>query len=587
MAEPFRYDKYTSPYVGSISQLIAAPGEAQARALEIAGQAQANAALQRGAAYGNAVQNIGQTIASIPGQIQQYKAAEQQQQFRRAQISDMQAQEQQRVAAAKRLEGVDQANKAIDGIMQQSMRPDPSTGVVSFDRPTFEQQLVQGGMGHLYPQLAETLDKLDASASKRNAEGRSMLAHSLVGIEQAGYTPDAVLSAAAYLKANNVISADHLQPVLAALADDSSPETVKRIVTGLGQQIPEYQALKTAEEKRTADLAKSKAESGKIAAETAKLEAEVAGTLPLTPAQKQTAEHQAATLKLAQETERRQGVLAASTIQHQRALEAQNNPLAALTAQPGGAQGAAASAQAAGPTGDEFLKTLPGPIASEVKAYAEGRRPFPTGFSLKSPYFQSLIQMVGQYDPTFDAANYNARANARKDLTGQNTAGGKTINALNTALQHAGKLSDLIETLDNTEYSLLNAPMNVLRSAGGSTKVTNFQAVAPQLMKEIERAWRGTGGSTADIKDLIASLGSNLGKQQQREALENFVELVQGKIDATRQQRDNVLGPIAAQDIPVLFKQNESVIEKIANRAANKSSGVTALPPGVTVTKRP
>ena len=64
-----------------------------------------------------------------------------------------------------------------------------------------------------------------------------------------------------------------------------------------------------------------------------------------------------------------------------------------------------------------YLASLPAPVASEVKAYAEGRRPFPTGFALKAPYFQSLIQMVGQYDPTFDAVNYNARSKTRNDFT--------------------------------------------------------------------------------------------------------------------------------------------------------------------------
>ena len=48
-------------------------------------------------------------------------------------------------------------DKVLKPVMQTSLKQDPTTGVFSFDRPTFEQGLIQGGMGHLYPTLAETL----------------------------------------------------------------------------------------------------------------------------------------------------------------------------------------------------------------------------------------------------------------------------------------------------------------------------------------------------------------------------------------------------------------------------------------------
>lgn len=303
---------------------------------------------------------------------------------------------------------------------------------------------------------------------------------------------------------------------------------------------------------------------GKIAkesADTAKVQAEVAGTLPETPAQKSTRLLGEARLKVAQQAQQ-------STAQHQRNLEA----TAAKAADPfglGGQGGSASTAAQSGASGDDFLKTLPPQIAGEVKAYAEGKRPFPTGMSYAK--LQPLIAMVGQYDPSFDAANYNARNKARTDLTSPSGTGGKTINALNTAIQHAGKLSDLIETLDNTDYKLVNTVRNAALSATGSTKVTNFEAVAPQLAKEIERAWRGAGGSAGEIKELTESIGKNLGKQQQREVLANFVELAKGKLDATESQRDSILGPVASKSIPILFEHSKPIIDTITKRASGDS----------------
>jgi hypothetical protein len=60
---------------------------------------------------------------------------------------------------------------------------------------------------------------------------------------------------------------------------------------------------------------------------------------------------------------------------------------------------------------------LPQNDAAQVKALAEGRMAFPTGTALKSAYWQDMLQKVAQFDPSFDAVNYNARAGTRKAFT--------------------------------------------------------------------------------------------------------------------------------------------------------------------------
>ncbi len=143
-------------------------------------------------------------------------------------------------------------------------------------------------------------------------------------------------------------------------------------------------------------------------------------------------------------------------------------------------------------------------------------------------------------------------------------------------------LSDLIEALDNGDTPAINAVANWLSKQTGSPKVTNFEAVQPQAMKEIERLWRGAGGSEGDIAALKSSLSANMGRQQQREALNQFAELLKGKLDATEQQRDNILGPMASKAVPVLFDQNKPVLEKITQRASGKQGGgvSVSLPSG-------
>lgn len=164
MAEPFRYDRYQSPYVGSISQLIAAPGDAYARATEVGGNAQANAALQRGAAWGNAAQNIGQAVAAIPQQIQQARAQQQVSDIRGLQLADAQQQQQGR-ASVDRLMAGDQMAAGDAGPRQPSYLD--ADGL--FDIKALTQALASSGHGSRAPELLKGAEQINESITKHRA----------------------------------------------------------------------------------------------------------------------------------------------------------------------------------------------------------------------------------------------------------------------------------------------------------------------------------------------------------------------------------------------------------------------------------
>jgi hypothetical protein len=155
-----------------------------------------------------------------------------------------------------------QQEETLDKIMATGFKEDPDSGIFTFDRATVEQGMLQGGLGHNYPAMAAHLDALDTSARKRAEDGRLMGARTLVGIGDAGYTPESLLSGAAYLLKNQVMTKEKLQPVLDAANADPSPDNIKRIVTTLGAGIPQYQDLLKGEEKRQAELAKMRTEAG-------------------------------------------------------------------------------------------------------------------------------------------------------------------------------------------------------------------------------------------------------------------------------------------------------------------------------------
>jgi len=287
---------------------------------------------------------------------------------------------------------------------------------------------------------------------------------------------------------------------------------------------------------------------------------------------------------------------------HNQAVEDAANPLASLLrgggpaggapvpAAPGGAPGAPAGAPGGAPAGGpassatpgaavlpppavnmqelatlhgpEFLAKLPPALQSEVRAYAEGRRPFPAGFALKSPYFQTLIQLVGQYDPTFDAANYNARNKARTDFVSTNGNAGKQINALNTAIGHLDELATAAEALKNGNIQGYNAVSNRLMTAFGWTGKTDFDTIAPKVADEVERLWRGSGGSEGSIERTLGSLNTNMGPDQLRSAISKTGKLIESKLEALEQQRDQALGPFG-KDINVIFPKSRSTLSRL------------------------
>ena len=180
--------------------------------------------------------------------------------------------------------------------------------------------------------------------------------------------------------------------------------------------------------------------------------------------------------------------------------------------------------------GDDFLKTLPPTMSAQVKAYAEGREPLPTGFALKSPYFQNILRMVTQYDPTFDAVNYNARAATRRDFTSGKSS--VTINAMNTALGHLNQLDQAASALDNGDYPKLNAIGNWFATETGKAAPKNFNAIAGLVAEELTRVYRGAGGAEADIKRHMDDISQNSSPAQIHGALYEISELLKSKLDA-------------------------------------------------------
>jgi hypothetical protein len=225
-----------------------------------------------------------------------------------------------------------------------------------------------------------------------------------------------------------------------------------------------------------------------------------------------------------------------------------------------------------GTHGDEYLKSINPNIALQVKALADGRMAFPTGMALKAPYWQNLLQAVGQYDPNFDAVNYNSRAKTRGDFTSGKSA--QNIKALNTAIGHLGHLdsqTDQTSSLGGFPLATsVNSAINAVKRSSGDSGVTNFDQTATALASELTQVFRGSGGAEADVKRYLDQLNSNASKEQKKEAIKNISGLLHSRTSAIGDQYNQGMGT-TKDPLTLLNPEAQAVINRI-NSSDGKNS---------------
>jgi hypothetical protein len=225
-----------------------------------------------------------------------------------------------------------------------------------------------------------------------------------------------------------------------------------------------------------------------------------------------------------------------------------------------------------GVSGDEFLKTLRPDIAGQVKAYAEGRMPIPSGFALKSPYFQQMMRLVGQYDPTFDATNYPMRQKTRTDLT--SGKGAEQIKNLSTVLGHLKDLRERSGKLGTTPIPAINAAINYGKTSLGSSDVTDFETNKEGVVSELVRLWRQVGGAEADLQRWSEQMRASSSPEQFKGQWQTIATMIGDRFKALENQRQQGLGDVGGRDIQVITPEARTIMDDMT---AGGAAG--AVPP--------
>lgn len=223
--------------------------------------------------------------------------------------------------------------------------------------------------------------------------------------------------------------------------------------------------------------------------------------------------------------------------------------------------------------GDDLLKSLPDTEAAQVKALAEGRMQFPSGFALKSPYWQQMLSAVSQYDPNFDAVNYNARNKTYQDFTSGKSA--QNLTALNTAMGHLETLDKDFSKLNNSDLPWVNPIANSLAINTGNKDVQgNMSAVgadASGVSNELAKVFRSTGMSQKEVQDWEDKISANSSPSQMQGTIKSAINLMNSRIDSLGEQYNKGMGT------------SKNGIELLSPEAQLAYAKLTGIPPKTTV----
>ena len=204
-------------------------------------------------------------------------------------------------------------------------------------------------------------------------------------------------------------------------------------------------------------------------------------------------------------------------------------------------------------TGEDFLKSLPGATAAQIKFIDEGRGPMPSANS-RAPGAAQLRAAVLQYDPGFDEANTNNRFQTLREFNNTSTshAGGQVL-ALNTLVHHADLYMQVADGLKNGTFQPGNALYNQVATTFGSAPPTQANLVARFFAAETGKVASGGVPAEGEINGILKSLGSDASPDQIKAAGQSLLQIAGGKMiplqeKVTGAKLDNVvhvLGPDA------------------------------------------
>jgi hypothetical protein len=221
---------------------------------------------------------------------------------------------------------------------------------------------------------------------------------------------------------------------------------------------------------------------------------------------------------------------------------------------------------APGETGPSVLAKIPASLASQVKALAEGRLPMPSSFALAKPYWQTLLQLTSQYDPTFDAASAPARKAAITAFTGNGKAA-QTIGSVNRVANHLQLLWNESNKLVGPDLgnSMLNSAAAGIGQSFEPQDAKAYDTEVQFIAGELEKIARNSPGTVSGVNDIINNLSRKQSASTRAAAIKAAVGIISGAIDPLKDQYNSAFTNGSARpNIPWVSPKAQQIYRNIA-----------------------
>jgi hypothetical protein len=150
-----------------------------------------------------------------------------------------------------------------------------------------------------------------------------------------------------------------------------------------------------------------------------------------------------------------------------------------------------------------------GAVDPYIQGVAEGRIQPP---SPRAANYRAVMEAVTQYKPDFTGQEYVVRQRMRQGFTSGTQS--QSLNSLNTAIEHLDQLAGDAENLGNGSALPWNRMSNWLRKQSGDSAITNFEGMQTIMSGELASAFKKSGATDTEIKEVKAAISSASSPQQ-------------------------------------------------------------------------
>lgn len=241
----------------------------------------------------------------------------------------------------------------------------------------------------------------------------------------------------------------------------------------------------------------------------------------------------------------------------------------------------------------DYIKTLPANLQPLVQGVVNYTLDPNKVVSLKGNARTQLIAAAKAADPSFDMAQYPARAAMVKSLASGQMQ--QTLSSVNTTIQHLGELDNEVNKLGNGSFTPWNTIAQSASAMTGHPEPKVYSQTAQAAANEMAKFFKGAGATdVGSIREWQDSLHVGDSPEQQHAVIKNAIaNLLQAKLNTLQEQYRAVMGGgtlpgfLSSQSIATLQKLGvdpasldpEAMKQQAASSADTPQEGMTAINP--------